>query len=636
MFLFEKKKSILWGALLCSLLLSFLPMEASAQENIPAQIPISAFCLGLPGMGPVFSWSYSELPLKMDGYSIKATLKKTGASEPETVSIDFETLFFEPINSNCNCDEAHCSLEITVTDAQGSIVAHGEGIVQKIEPSLPVISVVTDDLVSVCSNGFTGEGCYEKLPADISIYDASLKLLHNERCGIEVRGNTSRSFPKKQYSMEMRIWNDEEGEEEGTDAFHILDMGQGEDWVLNGSWFDRSFIANKLAFELFRSFSPLNFSVQSRYVELFVNHEYMGLYLLSQSIKREYIDRFFNDGFSKDKTGEKFIVSIDSGDPELNYEDRFMPFFAAESNDVADGLSEFLSTLFYELKYPSDTSKLDLLQERNLIDYFLSFEDAVLGFDYTGSGSIFDYLSLSNSVDYMILQELFLCFDSYIGNFYLYRNQSDGDMYFTVWDYDRALGNDRNTYWLYLLATMYNIDNYGTTETYLLDRFKELGGIDFISSCLSDNWDLAEDMEVVIPRTQMFWEMLHNTIFKDSLTRRINYLRENGNPMSEFEIKKMIATMVPSDNELIAINGTRLTKTALDRNFDRWPGDSLDYVNLSDMCAVQFVDHDNELKRIENFLIQRAEILGDYMNELFNKAGDFNYRNSIEGVQNEN
>lgn len=663
---------MVWGTALCCLFFGLLSVEVSAQEGV-WQIPVSAYCFDPPDMEPLFSWSYAGLPANAN-YSIKAILTTPDQTKEDISSkINFDTLLFNPSEYGCNCVEENCSLEITVTDTQGKDTAYGKGTVQKITPSLPVVSVVTDDPVLVCPDGYSGKGCNKKLKADILVYDSSFELLHEGRCGIEVRGNTSRNFPKKQYSLELRDMDDED-----TDAFAMLDLGQGEDWVLNASWFDRSFIANKLAFEMFRAFSPMNFSVQSRYVELFVNQEYMGVYLLCQSIKREHIDRFFNNGFSSDTQGEKFIVSLATAnsqeDLEAAYKDRFFPFFAAEADNISlenklesydsilqldfqgwkprsafDVFPEVISKSYYKLRYPSSTSKLSLLQERNLIDYLISFENSVLN-SAPGSGSIFNYLSLNSAVDYTILQELFLCFDSYWGNFYLYRNQADGDISFTVWDFDRALGNDRNTYWHYIYGTLYDPQSYIDSTLYLLDKFgTDTDPILPLPGCLPTDLNnpepdidpLATDMNVVMPRPQMFWEMLRTPAFRNALRKRVEYLRKSSNPMGETGIREMIQSMTPqADNTPVSKNGARLTKTALERNFLRWPANSPEYGSMASICPVQFENYELEVQRIENLLIKRAEffgqfsdeqetefLLGEYIYKLFDKAEIFSYQN---------
>ena len=138
---------------------------------------------------------------------------------------------------------------------------------------------------------------------------------------------------------------------------------------------------------------------------------------------------------------------------------------------------------------------------------------------------------------------------------------------------------------------------------------------------------IETDFYVVMPRSQMFWEMLRTEKFQIALKNRVANGNIAGDPMSPMKIIELIDSMIPLENELISINGHRLTKVALDRNFSRWPYDSADYSNLG-FCVDQFTGYDNEINRIKIFLQNRLEALGGYIDVLVNKAGIFNYKNA--------
>lgn len=97
--------------------------------------------------------------------------------------------------------------------------------------------------------------------------------------GIELRGFTSLNFKKKQYDVELR---DSLGNER---SVSLLGMPKESDWVLNGPYTDKSLIRNALLYELARGSNVL--TPRTRFCELIINNEYLGVYVLTEKIKRD-------------------------------------------------------------------------------------------------------------------------------------------------------------------------------------------------------------------------------------------------------------------------------------------------------------------------------------------------------------
>lgn len=97
--------------------------------------------------------------------------------------------------------------------------------------------------------------------------------------GIEVRGNSTSGFPKKPYNFETR---DELGENRNVS---LLGMPKENDWVLRASYLDHTFIRNGLADFMARQTGY--WAARTRHVEVILNDEYQGIYLLMEKIKRD-------------------------------------------------------------------------------------------------------------------------------------------------------------------------------------------------------------------------------------------------------------------------------------------------------------------------------------------------------------
>ena len=96
--------------------------------------------------------------------------------------------------------------------------------------------------------------------------------------GIKLRGNSSLSFNQKKYTIELR---DEQGKE--LDA-PLLGMPAHSDWVLLAPYNDVSAVRDPLAFQLWRDMG--HWGPRTKMVELTVNGDYRGIYILSEAIKR--------------------------------------------------------------------------------------------------------------------------------------------------------------------------------------------------------------------------------------------------------------------------------------------------------------------------------------------------------------
>jgi subtilisin-like proprotein convertase family protein len=102
---------------------------------------------------------------------------------------------------------------------------------------------------------------------------------YNGKIGIEYRGNYSLSLPQKPYAFET--W-DVNG---NTIDASLLGMPAENDWLLLANYNDKSFARNILPFHLFDSMG--HYSVRTRLVDVVMNGEYQGIYLLGEKIKRD-------------------------------------------------------------------------------------------------------------------------------------------------------------------------------------------------------------------------------------------------------------------------------------------------------------------------------------------------------------
>ncbi len=136
-------------------------------------------------------------------------------------------------------------------------------------PELPVLYITTE------TGGLEkihGNKKYQE-PGYLVMTDKHGKIIYNGALThIKMRGNASTKYPKKNYQIRL---------EKGRD---LLGMGKARKWILSGNWLDKSFIRNELSYDL-ADYMDLPFTPQHQQAELYVNHQYLGLYLFSEKVE---------------------------------------------------------------------------------------------------------------------------------------------------------------------------------------------------------------------------------------------------------------------------------------------------------------------------------------------------------------
>ena len=337
-----------------------------------------------------------------------------------------------------------------------------------IETTLPLFQITTD--VQIENE--------PKVPATLLIFEnGTLTFEHN--IGIEYRGSTSyRLSDKKSFGIET--WD-----ENGMDVdVSILGFPEEEDWILMGHVFrasseiifDPTLIRNYVGQELFRSMG--NYASRTKFVELIVNDEYMGVYVFMEKLKRDN-DRIDVSGLEPGEVDAEnitggYILKIDKtsgGDvapnQPLSYYDNNWEDDARYSADISFRSAygpdqsvldfepfrppyhdlQFMETYFlYE--YPK-AEVISEPQKEYIQDYIHEFETALLNDDFTSETRTYtDYIDINSFVDYFILNELIRNIDSYRISTYLYKDRGGKLNMGPVWDlnigYSDAGGPPRN------------------------------------------------------------------------------------------------------------------------------------------------------------------------------------------------
>lgn len=110
----------------------------------------------------------------------------------------------------------------------------------------------------------------------ITVIDSAGGEASTTRCSFHVRGNTSAHYDKKNFRISLC---DSRGRSRKQ---NYLGIREDDDWILNALYTDRTRAREKVCYSLWEEINALEevptASSSMQYVELFLNHEYRGLY----------------------------------------------------------------------------------------------------------------------------------------------------------------------------------------------------------------------------------------------------------------------------------------------------------------------------------------------------------------------
>ncbi len=251
---------------------------------------------------------------------------------------------------------------------------------------------------------------------------------YDGKAAVHLRGSSSRQFEKKNMKVELR---DNSGQVDV--EVPLLGMSQEHDWILTAFYNDKSLMRNALTHHLFTKMG--RWSPRFRYVELVINGEYYGIYLLMEQIKRgderiRTMKMTELDNHFPQLTGG-YIVQINRSDDPGWY-------------SMFPGVSTSGAKFYYQYNYPKE-DRITQPQKDYIKAVLDSFETVMNGPDFADPKKGYRKLIDDNSfVDHLIISELAKNVDAYKLSTYLYKdNVLDGGKLRMgpPWDYDLAWHN---------------------------------------------------------------------------------------------------------------------------------------------------------------------------------------------------
>ena len=374
------------------------------------------------------------------------------------------------------------------------------------EITYPLSPIISDIFITTENNqNITSKEDYVKgsvfLDSDMDAFDQS-----NLTMRIKGRGNSTWDFPKKPY----RIKFDERQS--------LLGMAPAKDYVLLAEYNDKSLIRNYLA-QYFSTLLNFDYTLETRFVNLFLNGQYNGIYLLTEQV--EVDKNRLNIDESSDVNGG-FLI-------EMETNDRIWQEGQEDLNWVK------VDNYNYVIKSP-DMEELEPAQVAPKINFIKNTLNRFI--QSIGEGTYESYMDMDQFVDYFILSELFKQVDVGYSSVYIHKDKNGLLKMGPAWDFDISSGNgdyyesgpegywvDYNPWFNYLIdrpefESRYTVRYLEVSYQYFDDLIAEL---DIVSSLLYNdallNFEKWQILGIYV------WPNPPQMVEADTYAKQITYLR---------------------------------------------------------------------------------------------------------------
>lgn len=308
--------------------------------------------------------------------------------------------------------------------------------VEKLSTHLPLVEIETEE--EIPGKPYAGEGKTdgrhtlssdgnESIVANMRIYDGEgMHTIYDSpevttQIRIRVRGNTSRKFEKKSYSVKTIHSS---GENKNVS---LMGMEADHDWALHGPFLDKTLIRNYVGMNI--SGELMDYAPDVRFCEVVLNGNYEGVYVMMETVSRGE-GRIEIEKPNRIRNVSGYIIELDN---TSSVPDTGMDNFTKYSQKLR-------KNAFFNICYPGEDSLTTEIKE--YIEKDVSrFEKALYSFDYdTADYGYWNYIDMDEFVDYFILMEVFLQHDTGNLSTYFYKGVN-GRYKPCVWDFNNSLEN---------------------------------------------------------------------------------------------------------------------------------------------------------------------------------------------------
>ncbi len=240
-------------------------------------------------------------------------------------------------------------------------------------------------------------------------------------CGIELRGGSSQSFPKKSYDLEL--WEDETGTENNN--IPLLNMRDDDDWILLAMYNEPLRIRNVINHSLWRKIHTPYYidqedeamsGIKTQYVEVAVNNEYVGIYALGEQVDKKQLQL---KKYNSEIRGELY---------------KGIRWGASTFTELSNYDNNERTWGGFEMKYPKEDDITDWENIYNFVDFVINSTNENF------ENNVANEFVMNNVIDYFIFLNLLRATDNTGKNIYIAKYTDNEPYFYVPWDLDGTYG----------------------------------------------------------------------------------------------------------------------------------------------------------------------------------------------------
>lgn len=331
---------------------------------------------------------------RLEGWKTQSGLPGTQARMPVTAHADFGYVF-----SGWSDGATEPTRHDTFGDTDQTITA----TFSLDRRELPIISITT-----VTGRDITSKESY--IGASVSICNTGSAAYEMSGVSAGIRGRGNATWTHEKMSYRIRFANKQQP----------LGLGSASDrtWVLMANHCDQSLLRNALAIDLANRLEGIDFNSSAAHVELYLNGEYRGVYLLVEQIQVD-------------------AARVDIGEEDPGYDPMAEDAgFLVELDSYSEPPYEFsIGDKRYQVKSEVRTdAQFDYIRS-----YIEQTDAAIREGDRDAIAALVD---IDSFVDGYLLEEYFKNIDVGWSSFYMHKKPGEKLILGPFWDFDLAAGND--------------------------------------------------------------------------------------------------------------------------------------------------------------------------------------------------
>jgi len=324
----------------------------------------------------------------------------------------------------------------------------------------------------------TGKTKEDYRNCNITITSSAEEWCYNGTGKIRGRGNSSwKWYDKKPYRIKL----DEKSE--------ILGLKANKDWVLLANYRDPTDLMNTFVFNMGEGLG-MPYTNHTRYVEITLNGEYIGLYQLTEQIKVAKSRVNINK-----ESGMLLELDADDG-PELAPEE-------------TDNFWSQVYNLPVCVKYPKDPTETQLTSAKYAL---ADIENAIKAHNYD---KLCELMDVGSFIDYLLIQEFVYNVEMAAPrSFFLFRDADTKWTWGPLWDFDAGYDFDwSDMYTGHTFFTSYSETVLGT------DPARHISDYTYTSSFFTDMWKNSTFVDEV----RAHWEAMEPRIISEFWAETLKY-----------------------------------------------------------------------------------------------------------------